>query len=929
MDVQRNDASLFGRHSECAILTTMVTAARSGDSQVLVLRGGPGVGKSALLDYVADGAGTARIARANGVQSEMELVFAGLHELCLPFLDRLDRLPTPQRDALGTAFGLVEGPPPDRFLVGLAVLSLLDDAAEGESLVCLIDDVHWIDRASTQVLTFVARRLRAESIAMVFATRQTQGDVAMPGLPGLTVTGLDNIAALDLLSSVVTGPFDQRVGERIVAETRGNPLALLEYPRGQTTADLAFGFGINPSMPIANRVEQDFVRRLETLAADTRTLLLIGAAEPVGDPRLLWGAADRLGLDAAAATTAAAAGLVEVGRGLRFRHPLVRSAVYRSAPLEERQAVHRVLAEVTDPALDPDRHAWHRANGSPGFNEDIAAELERSAGRAGARGGLASSAAFRERAAQLTPDPARRAQRQLEAAQSRHWAGDIDVSLQLLASAQEGLLTDLDHARANLLHAQIVSVQSRGRDTSALLVEAARRLETLDPTLARETYLDAFSAAFSESGTNSEGGGIEHVAEAVRAARWGEAADESSRANDLLLKGLTLCATEGCASGAPTLKRALTSFREQRETDETPPRWLWLACRVARALADDASWHDLADQQVWWARQSGALSLLPIALNEQFEVHLANGQITAATASASELDAVVDATETTMHTSSSLWLTMWQGREAESLELIDATPQAELTRGEGLRPIKTDWAVAVLYIGLGRYDEALKYAERALEQPEQLGLANWVTPDVIEAAVRSGNPSRAEAPMMRLNEICRASGTDWALGLEARSRALLSAGSTAESLYREAIDRLAGTRVDVALARARLLYGEWLRRENRRVDAREQLRAAYQQFTDMGAEGFADRASRELHATGETVRKRNTGARVELTSQETHIARLASDGATNVEIGASMFISPRTVEWHMRKIFVKLDITSRRQLRDAHLDGEQPIVATR
>jgi DNA-binding CsgD family transcriptional regulator len=911
---------LRGRREECATLDRLVEDVRAGQSRVLVLRGEAGAGKTALLEYLQGRASGCRIARAAGVESEMELPFAGLHQLCAPMLHRLGRLPGPQGDALGAAFGLREGDAPDRFLVGLAVLSLLSDVAEEYPLVCLVDDAQWLDRASAQVLGFMARRLAAESVGLLFAVRESGDEQDLRGLQELLVHGLADPDARALLSSVITGPLDERVRDRIVAETRGNPLALLELPRGLTHAELAGGFGLPDAPALSGRIEESFGRRLTPLPSATRLLLLVAAAEPIGDPVLVWRAAERLGVGVEAAAPAAAAGLVDFGGRVRFRHPLVRSAVYRSAPVETRHRVHRALAEATDPDLDPDRRAWHRAHATVGLDEDVAAELERSAGRAHARGGLAAAAAFLQLAAELTPEPARRARRTLAAAQSKHQAGAPDTALELLSMAEAGPLDELQRARAELLRAQVTFAVNRGRDAPPLLLAAAKRLESLDATLARETYLDAFSAALF-AGRLARGGGVREVAEAVLAADWGDSSRRSPLACDLLLDGLAVLTTRGYAAAATTLTRALRAFRDEPMSEEDTLRWLWLACRIARALGDDASWDELTDRQVQLARKAGALSLLPIALIERFGVQLFVGDLDAAASLVAEAEAVVEATGSQLAPQGAIALAAWRGREAEASTLIQASRQEVERRGEGLWLIATEWASAVLFNGLGRYEEALSAAEQAAEDPHELGLSTWVPTEIIEAAVRSGDPERVAGPLQRLQEISRAAGTDWALGVEARSRALLSEGEVAERLYLEAIERLGRTRIRVALARAHLLYGEWLRRQHRRTDAREQLRIAHQLYSSMGMEAFAERARRELLATGETVRKRSVKTRGELTAQEMQIARLANNGLSNPEIGARLFISARTVQYHLGKVFTKLDISSRAQL-DRALPGD-------
>jgi DNA-binding CsgD family transcriptional regulator len=902
------------------VLDRLVDNVRAGQSQVLVLRGEAGVGKTALLEYLQRRASGCRIARAAGVESEMELPFAGLHQLCAPMLHRLGRLPGPQGDALGAAFGLRDGDAPDRFLVGLAVLSLLSDVAEEHPLICVLDDAQWLDRASAQAFAFVTRRLMAESVAVVFAVRESSNDQDLTGLPELQIPGLADRDARALLESVLAGPLDERMRDRFVAETRGNPLALVELPRGLTPAQLAGGFALPGAIPLSGRIEASFQRRLDALPADTRRLLQLAAADPAGDPVLLWRAAQRLAIGNQAAGPAAEAGLLEIGARVLFRHPLVRSAAYRSASLQERQAVHRALAEATDPRLDPDRRAWHRAQAAPEPDEDVAAELERSAGRAQARGGLAAAAAFLQRAVTLTVDPARRADRALAAAQSKHQAGAPDTALELLAMAQAGPLDELQQARAELLRAQITFAVTRGRDAPPLLLAAAKRLEPLDATLARETYLDAFSAALF-AGRLARGGGVREVAEAVLAADWGESSRRSPLACNLLLDGLAILTTQGYAAAATTLKGALRAFRDEAMSEEDTLRWLWLACRIARAFGDDASWDELTDRQVQLARNAGALSLLPIALIERFGVQLFVGDLDAAASLVAEAEAVVEATGSQLAPQGAIALAAWRGREAEASALIQASRQEVERRGEGLWLIATEWASAVLFNGLGRYEDALAAAEQAAEDPHELGVSTWVPTEIIEAAVRSGAPERAAGPLRRLQEISRAAGTDWALGVEARSRALLSDGEAAERLYLESIERLGRTRIRVALARAQLLYGEWLRRQARRMDAREQLRIAHQLYTSMGMEGFAERARRELQATGETVRKRSVETHGELTAQEMQIARLANNGLSNQEIGSRLFISARTVKYHLGKVFTKLDISSRAQL-DQVLPGD-------
>ena len=636
-------AELTGRRGERDVLDRLIEAVRAGESRALVVRGEPGVGKTALLDYLVEQASGCRVARAAGVQSEMELAFAGLHQLLAPMLDRLERLPVPQRDALRTAFGVSPGPAPDRFFVALAVLSLLSDVAEERPLICLVDDEQWLDRASAQVLAFVARRLEAESVGLVFAAREPSDELA--GLPELVVEGLREGDARALLDSVLTGPLDARVRDQIVAETRGNPLALLELPRGLTPAELAGGFGLPGAVPLSGSIEESFRRRLDALPAETRRLLLLAAADPVGEPLLVWRAAERLGIGPEAATPAAEAGLLEFGARVRFRHPLVRSAAYRSASLQERQDVHRALAEVTDPEIDPDRRAWHRAQAAPGPDEEVAEELERSAGRAQARGGLAAAAAFLERAAMLTPEPARRAQRLLAAARAKRDAGALDAALGLLVAVEAGPLDALRTAEVEHLRGQIALEQRRGGDAARLLLSAARRLEPLDADLARETHLEALGAAMWAGDLDSPGGVLE-AAEAARAAPPGP---DPPRVVDVLLDAFALRLTEGYAAAAPTLTRALELFLALDVGTDEVGRWLWLAggragAIVALELWDAESWHALAARQAQFARDTGALVHLQFALNFLARTHLLAGELATAALMIEEDRLIAEAT---------------------------------------------------------------------------------------------------------------------------------------------------------------------------------------------------------------------------------------------------------------------------------------------
>lgn len=907
---------LLDRTDERATLDRLIADVRAGDSRALVLHGEPGIGKTALLGYLLDRAAGCRTVRAAGVEAEEELAFAALHQICAPVLDRLPTLPGPQREALATAFGLSAGNPPDRFMVGLGFLGLLSEFARDQPVVCLVDDAQWLDRASAQVLGFAARRLRAESVAMIFAVRHLGDTIDMPefaGLPGLSISGLPREDARVLLASMLHGLVDDRVLDRIIAESDGNPLALLELPRGFTPAELAGGFGLLRSATLPRRIEESFRRRIADLSDAARQVLLIAAAEPVGDPVLVWRAADRLGVGGHAdlASAELAAGFVEFGSGVRFRHPLLRSAVYRAATPAARREAHWALTQVMDENAEPDRRAWHRAQAASGPDEEVAAELERSAERAQARGGPAAAAAFLERSAELTPDQERRGRRLLAAARAKHEGGMPEAGLRLLAIAEASPLGELESARAALLRAHINFAVSRGRDTASLLLQAATRLEPLDVRLARTTYLDALRAAWYAADESSSPT-LHDVAEAATAAPR----PATPLPSDLLLDGLAVRYTAGFAAGAPMLTQALHAFRDDDASSDGGLRWLWFASATAVDLCDDETAEVLTGRYVQLARDTGALAALPLALTTRVVVRIFAGELADADALVDELHNIGEGTGIRAPAYTAQLLAAWRGQEARTEDLIATTTADAQRRGEGLGPITSGWMRAVLCNGIGQFEKAFHAAQQATEPSRERGVLTWAPlTELITAASHIGQLARATDAFRRLTLLTQASGTEWALGMEACCRALISEADAAESSYLEAIERLSHTGIRGHLARARLYYGEWLRRQNRRGDARDQLRAAREMFVAMGMEAFAASATRELGATGETIRKGTDATTSRLTTQETQIVRLVRDGLSNAEIAIRLFISPRTVEWHVSNIFAKLGITSRHQLR--------------
>ena len=908
--------SLLGRANECALLDDLIDDVCRGKSRSLVVRGEAGIGKTALLEHLVASASDLTVTRAVGVESEMELAFASVHQLCMPLLDRLEKLPGPQREALRTVFGLAAGPTPDRFLVGLAVLSLLSEAAEDRPLLCVVDDAQWLDQTSALTLAFVARRLLAEPVGLVFAARVPGEELRH--LPELDVRGLVNGDARALLSASVRFAVDGQVRDRILAETRGNPLALLELPRGLTVTQLASGFGMSEARDLSQRIETSYLRQFEGFPEETRRLLLVAAAEPVGDPLLLQGACERLGVSLSAVD--ATEGLLALQERVTFRHPLARSAVYRAARGPERRAAHLALAEVTNRSVDPDRRAWHLAAATAGPDEQVARELELSAGRAQARGGRAAAAALLQRAVAVTGDPARRAERALAAAQANLGAGAFDVARGLLSAAEVGPLDELGRARVVLLRAEIAFAQNRGSDAPLLLLQAAGKLETLDVRLCRNTYLDAWGAALFAGHLAAAGGGLLDVSRAAATAPD----PDDPLARDLLLDGLALIFTAGTRAAAPTLRRAVAAFASSEASVEEVLRWGWLAARAAIWLWDYDNGLEIPQRAVQLARDSGALEVLAVADNVCGQAAAWGGDFDLAVLMVAEVEAVREATRSRIGPYAAISLVGLRGREAEASELIASVIEGASARGQGTAVQYAHWANAVLLNGLCRYEEALQAAVAATEGTPEFFVTVWAQSELIEAASRTGNAELAASALTRLGEETRASDADWALGVYAHSRALLSEGDAAEHAYREAIDRLGRTRLRPHLARAHLLYGEWLRRGTRRADARTQLRAAHDLFVTIGMEAFAERARHELIATGDRVRTQTAHARDDLTPQERHIAGLARDGLSNPEIGAQLFLSPRTVEWHLRKVFTKLGIHSRHELLRALPSSDSP-----
>ena len=906
---------LFGRTNECQVLEDLLMTTRSGEGGTIVVHGEPGIGKTALLEYAAATAHDFTVLRTVGNEAEMELAYASLQDFFRPAVGEVEQLPQPQRQAVEIVFGRRDGEAPDRLLVGLGLLNLLSQLSASRPVLCIVDDMQWLDTSSAQAITFAARHIARDAVAFLFGARRLTDQVR--GLPALTLAGLDDRGSRQLLATVLPDRLDDRVVDRLVAETHGNPLALLEMPRGLTPSQLAGGFGLPVSVTLASQIEESYRRRLSKLSLDSRRLLLIVAADPTGDSEIIWSAADKLQITEAAAAAIEDDGLVDFGGHIVFRHPLVRSAVYNAATPKERREAHAALAEVTDIDSDPDRRAWHRAQATVRPNEEVAAELESSAARAQSRGGFAAAGAFFERSVALTVDPSRRALRALRGAEAKCLAGALDAAIALAAVAERGPLDDLHRAELDLLMGQIAFARNRDNEVSPRMLQAASRLERVDLEMARAAYLDALAAACF-AGHLAVDASAEAVAEAARALPR----PARVTASDLLLDGLSLLITQGYKAGTIVLKEALDLFQGGDVTVDERLRWSYLAGGIAGVLWDYHAWDALTAGQEQIARDVGALSLLPMTLGARVGVCLFAGNLAGAGRLVDQVQVVTDASDIRRFPHAALALEAFRGDERQARQLIETTSKESIARGEGLAATVSSWARAVLCNGRGQYEEAFLAARAAISDPNDFWYWGWSAVELIEAASRTDRAAEARPVLERLGESTDASGTEWALGVHARSRALLTDGEGGENLYREALERLLPTRLQLEVARTRLVYGEWLRRQHRQRDARDQLRLAHGLFTDFGMLGFAERAAAELLATGERARKRTVETRFDLTPQETRISELAAQGSTNQDIAGQLFISTATVEYHLSKVYRKLGIRSRTQLARVLLESQ-------
>jgi DNA-binding CsgD family transcriptional regulator len=907
---------LIDRRVEKQALHEVLDSVRAGMSGALVLRGEPGVGKSALLDYAVGRAADLQIVRTAAVESEMAMGFAAVHQLLVPLLPVVDRLPEPQRRALGVAFGLMSGPPADPFLVGLAVLTLLADAAEVRPVLCVVDDAQWLDEESAGALSFVARRLLADRVGMLFAVRETTEPAPrLEGLPGLPIAGLPNEGARELLESSVNQPVDREVAARVIAETGGNPLAIVEGARALTPEQLGGRAPLPEPLPVGHQLDVLFARRVRNLPCDTQTLLLLASADQPGLGDRLWQAATALGIPESAAVPAEAAGLVMSWPEVRFFHPLVRSAVYHAATAVQRRQAHRALAAACDPERDVVPRAWHLAAAAARPGEGVAAGLAAAADKAGSRGGYAAAASFLERAALLTPDQERRAERRLSAAQAHLLAGTVDRADALLVEANKDLRDPRSTAQATRLGGTVHFARGQVARAASALVDAATRLRPLDPGAARDALLSALEAAVY-AGWASSTALLHEIARIARELPPPE--DPNDEATVLLLEGCTGRVTGGYASAVPILRRAVRAFlADALDPNVALPRFQ-LAAVVAVDLLDDVAVDRLTTQWANRARERGALAKLAGALGFRSAlVDAPGGRLVAARAAESEVRELAELTHNPgvvpPSGAGTLPVLVLGGQESQARATAAAVAQEAPARGAAGEAAFAECCLGVLEISLGNYGSAVERLHPAYTDDTPV-VGTQVLPDLVEAAVRAGRQDLAHRALLRLEDRAPATGTPLALGLLARSRALLAGPADARPRYEDALHLLGRTRTAPQLARAHLLYGEWLRRQRQRREARDQLRAALDMFDGMGLRCFAERARVELRATGERTRKRAPGTPEELTPQEAQIAVLVSRGEANRQIAAQLFVSTKTVEYHLGKVFRKLGVTSRTQL---------------
>jgi len=900
-----SDAQRFpGRQAQLGALSELVEGARERRGGAIVVSGEPGVGKTTLIGHALANRLDVSVLRVAGVQFEKGFAFAAVHRLFQPLLAESKELAEPILAVLETAFGMREGRVPDADDVGAALLGLLSEAASGGPVVCVIDDAQWVDDPSARALAFLAEAIAAEPVAMIFALPEAGTVPALAALPQVQVARLSAEDARALLAAEFHAPLDRRVRERIIAEARGNPLALLELPHRSGPGHFAGGFGLPDAAPPADGVEDGFRERLTALPDATRLLLLLAAADPLGDQELLWRAADSLGVGSGAAAPARDAGLLGDGEGVIFRHPLVRSAVYRAAGGDDRRRVHRALAEATDPALDPERRIWHHAQAAAGPDKQIAGDLEYWAVNVQSRGGVAASAAFTGRSAALTADRELRAERLLAAARSKIEAGALDDAEGLLSAAEASSLSARQRAHRDRLLGRIAFLSRNMQPALDLQLKAAAQFARLDPSLARACHLDAIETGMLAGRTGDA------MMVTIREASAAPPAPGTPTSADLLLDALVALYTGDRRRGLAILAPILDDTRNE----------VWLRHPLLGCLLAGEAWHieafvNIASWQVESARSTGSVSTIPIGLMTLTAASVWGGDTPGEMALLSLGESLADVTGLAQPCYARVVSAAFHGFEPAASRQIRAIEVEARKRGEGLTVSCCAWAEAVLGNALADYPRALA-AARAATSYREAGIHGQSLLELTEAAVRCGDRDAALSAYGELVELTGSPSAGWGAEVQACAAALVAENDVAEQRYRDALTLLGAGHNAVWIGRTHLLFGEWLRRQGRRREAREQLGRAHDVFAASGLAAFAKRAAAEMQATGEKARSRGGAATDELTAQETAIVQLVVAGATNREIAAKMFLSPRTIDTHLRSIFRKLGVTSRRQLRD-------------
>jgi DNA-binding CsgD family transcriptional regulator len=910
---------LLGRESECDAIDALLDGARASRSGALVLRGEPGIGKSALLDYAVAHADGMRVLMGSGVEAESELPFAGMHQLLWPVLDRADELPDVQAGALRGAFGLSADRVDDRFLVSIALLGVLTAVADDEPLLCVVDDAHWLDSASAEALVFVARRLQVDPVALLVAAREGEARrFEAPRLPELALSGLGEREAVALLEAA---RLPAAVRDELVRATGGNPLALHELPTALTADQRAGRSPLDLDLPLTEGIERAFLARVLPLGDDARRLLLLAACDDTGDPGTVLRAAQALDIPGEAFDTAEGAGLLLTdGVHLRFRHPLLRSAVYRGASFGERRAAHEALAAALGDDANADRAAWHRAVVAMAPDDAAADALAATADRAQRRGGHAAAARALERAADLDSDTQRRTDHLLGAAAASALAGRHDTAQALLDRAEPGVRDRVRRAQAARVRGQVEFAGGRPAEAHAVLAAAARDILPLDKRTGLELLGYACVAA-------AMAGELEGLARSYQLAASVEPDPDSDEQVFLvnLLAGLGHGVMTGdTATAAPLIEQALT-----RADSLDDPRLIEMAGSSNILLGNWPRARRYFDRAIRLARERGALGVMPQTLALRANVVLWEGFVAEAAEGAGEAMRLADdigaENVRSMPVTCLAWIAAMRGDEEECERLANEALGLAVERGVAMAAGLATWALAHLDVGLGRWEAALvrlvslQDVRPGFSHPLIPVLSAW---DRVEAAVRVGRPEIAAEAVALLHSWVDGSAPPWAVPVLADCRALIAAPDEVEAQFAAAVEGLEHART-LDRARIQLHYGEHLRRGKRRTDARAHLREAFDGFERLGAAPWADRARRELRATGETARKRDISPLAQLTPQELQVARLVGEGATNKAVAAQLFVSPKTVEYHLRKVFDKLGIASRGELIRIEL-GERP-----